>query len=93
MPPDRTRVRETAKDGGLSVGRALNGWKPSEDSLRADGIAAAAVAMQVGLAALLSGLPMEPGHAPFKHADAVDGLVTGLGKQRQTHITMLSRVD
>ena len=94
VPPSRARVRQTAEDGGLSVGGgALNAWKPSEDSLRTDGIAASAVAMQVGLAALLSGLPMEPGHAPFAPADAVDGLVTGLGRTRQTLSTMLSRVD
>ena len=82
VPPSRARVRQTAEDGGLSLGHALNGYGPTEDSLRADGISALSAVMQVGLAALLAGLPMEPGHAPFKHADAVDGMVTGLGRRR-----------
>ena len=80
VPPSRARIRQTAEDGGLSVGKFLNAWKPSEASLRTDGIGAHRFAMQVGLAALLAGLPMKPGHAPFAHADAVDGVVTGFGR-------------
>ena len=40
--------------------------------------------MQVGLAALLAGPPLVPGAAPLEHVDAVDGIVSGLGKGRRT---------
>jgi hypothetical protein len=89
-PPSRAAIKQTAEDGGLSVGRALNTWKPDQASLHADGISAQAVVIQVSIGALLTGLPRDAAAAPLELAGAAGGIVTNLPKLRKTR-TMLSQ--
>ena len=74
-PPSRAAIKQTAEDGGLSVGRALNTWKPDQASLHADGISAQAVVIQVSIGALLTGLPRDAAAAPLELAGAAGGIV------------------